>query len=170
MKPAEDSCSRFLYKTLIQDSAPQLQPPNWTRSRIRRQHLITLGIPVNLDEVNPHANGKAMPAINIITRPSSAPPRPRSQIGQRGASGQATPSRPGTPATGGAPNRGNIYAPSTIQSLGPKPEIDQLKVEGVLALDPGSYGHFQEPRSPDSRSQTHSRCCHCQSSKPILRH
>lgn len=95
---------------------------------------------MNLDEVNPHANGKAMPAINITTRPSSAPPRPRSQIDYRGANGLATPSRPGTPATGGGFNRGNMYAPSTIKSLGPKPEMDKQKVEEVLGLDPGSYG------------------------------
>ncbi|KAJ7498712.1 hypothetical protein FB451DRAFT_1384504 [Mycena latifolia] len=61
--------SRELYTMLFQ-SPPPTKPPNWTRSRIRRQHLISLGIPVNLDEVlPPQANGKSMPPLQVTTRP-----------------------------------------------------------------------------------------------------
>jgi hypothetical protein len=28
-----------------------LKPLDWTRSRVRREHLISMGVPVNLDEV-----------------------------------------------------------------------------------------------------------------------
>lgn len=41
--------SRNLYKSLT--SVPPLARLDWTRSRVRREHLITLGVPVNLDEV-----------------------------------------------------------------------------------------------------------------------
>jgi hypothetical protein len=45
-----------MYKNLLQ-TPPPTKPPNWTRSRIRQQHLIALGVPVNLDEMLPRANG-----------------------------------------------------------------------------------------------------------------
>jgi len=41
--------SRKLLTTL--STVPPLKPLDWRRSRIRREHLISMGIPVNLDEV-----------------------------------------------------------------------------------------------------------------------
>ena len=32
-------------------SLPPLRPLDWKRSKIRREHLIALGVPVNLDDV-----------------------------------------------------------------------------------------------------------------------
>jgi len=93
---------------------PPLKPPNWTRSRIRRQHLIALGIPVNLDEVLPRTNGKPLPPLQITTRPPSAPP-----------------SRAGTPRSG-TPH-GRHLAP-----FGPKPELDKRKISEVLGLNFGT--------------------------------
>ncbi|KAJ7590793.1 hypothetical protein C8J56DRAFT_824592 [Mycena floridula] len=106
--------SRNLYKMLIQ-SPPPTKPPNWTRSRIRRQHLISLGIPVNLDEVLPHANGKPLPPLNIITRPSSAPPGPRQSQSN---------SRAGSPH----PN-------SRGPQFGPKPELNIARINELLELE-----------------------------------
>ncbi|KAJ7178935.1 hypothetical protein C8R46DRAFT_1071939, partial [Mycena filopes] len=111
--------SRELYTMLFQ-SPPPTKPPNWTRSRIRRQHLIALGIPVNLDEVlPPQANGKSMPAIQVTTRPMSAPPGPHNHP----VAGSPTP-RAGTPQPGGR-----------AEQFGPKPEIDNAKINQLLALD-----------------------------------
>lgn len=42
--------SRQAYAQLI--TAPMLKPLDWTRSRVRRDHLISMGVPVNLDEVS----------------------------------------------------------------------------------------------------------------------
>ena len=39
---------------------PPLQPPDWVRSRIRRLFLISLGVPVNLDEILPAAGQKKL--------------------------------------------------------------------------------------------------------------
>jgi hypothetical protein len=124
--------SRALYKTLFEEATPSLRAPNWTRSRIRRNHLITLGIPVNLDEVNPQANGRALPALTIVTRPSSAPPRPGSRQGTR--SGMV--SRSETPVQSVASARW-ATAKGVIQNLGPKPELDQEKIDSLLTLDSG---------------------------------
>ncbi|KAJ7904737.1 hypothetical protein B0H14DRAFT_3079529 [Mycena olivaceomarginata] len=111
--------SRELYTMLVQ-SAPPTKPPNWTRSRIRRQHLIALGIPVNLDEVlPPQANGKPMPALQVTTRPMSAPPGPRNH-----PSAGSTPVRSGTPQPGGR-----------AEQFGQKPAIDNAKIAELLALD-----------------------------------
>ncbi|KAJ7240354.1 hypothetical protein B0H12DRAFT_1024722 [Mycena haematopus] len=112
--------SRELYTMLVQ-LPPPTKPPNWTRSRIRRQHLIALGIPVNLDEVlPPQANGKPMPPLQVTTRPMSAPPGPHNHP----APGGSAPTRSGTPQPGGR-----------AEQFGPKPEIDNAKIAELLALD-----------------------------------
>jgi hypothetical protein len=38
---------------LISSRDAYAQPLDWTRSRVRREHLISMGVPVNLDEVCP---------------------------------------------------------------------------------------------------------------------
>jgi len=117
--------SRTLYQTLFSASSPPVPPPNWTRSRIRRQHLITLGIPINLDEVLPHAGGKPLPALQITTRPMSAPPgaRPSPRAnGRASTSASRTASRTASPASRGIADR---------LGLGPKPQLDEAKI-GLL--------------------------------------
>ncbi|KAF2139910.1 uncharacterized protein K452DRAFT_335843 [Aplosporella prunicola CBS 121167] len=46
---------------------PPLQPPNWVRSRIRRLFLVSLGVPVDLDEILPASKQKklVLPSISI---------------------------------------------------------------------------------------------------------
>ncbi|RDX53939.1 hypothetical protein OH76DRAFT_1399109 [Lentinus brumalis] len=122
--------SRQLYNALLPPTPPSFQPVNWTRSRIRRQHLIHLGIPINLDEVLPRTNG-ALPTLEIHTRPMSAPPGPRGGISKlqtavlnnsRGGS------HPASPATSSGPS-----AAAQLR-LGPRPELDEAKVEELLNL------------------------------------
>ncbi|KAI0638333.1 hypothetical protein C8Q77DRAFT_1090611 [Trametes polyzona] len=124
--------SRQLYNALLPPTPPSFQPVNWVRSRIRRQHLISLGIPVNLDEVLPRTNG-ALPMLEITTRPMSAPPGPRGGVSklQTAAalnSARSGASQPGSPATKHA-----SLASSQLR-LGPRPEIDEAKMEELLNL------------------------------------
>lgn len=115
--------SREMYKMLLQ-TPPPIKPPNWTRSRIRRQHLIALGIPVNLDEVLPRANGKPLPPLEIHTRPMSAPPGSRNP--HPNLPGQSNHnSRAGTPQ----PGQQGIFA-----QFGPKPELDAGRINKLLQL------------------------------------
>jgi hypothetical protein len=119
--------SRALFAAL---TAPPgaLAPPNWTRSRTRRQQLISLGVPVNLDEVLPRVPARQMPQINISTRPMSAPPGAR--IG--GSRAASTPhSRAGTPRSG-TPARS-----AAREGLGAAPSLDKAKVNELLELNPG---------------------------------
>ncbi|GAA5957374.1 hypothetical protein JCM3765_000439 [Sporobolomyces pararoseus] len=69
--------SRNLLSNL--SSLPPLRPLDWKRSKIRREHLISMGIPVNLDDAN---DSKPVSSLSIssprlsgsLARPSSAPP------------------------------------------------------------------------------------------------
>lgn len=139
--------SRSLYHALYQTTPPNTQPPNWIRSRIRRRHLVSLGIPVNLDEVLPQVNGRPLPALNITTRPLSAPPGPRAfnrvTSPPPASSGASRPgSRPGSrpPSRSGTPKPSPLARASTFAQLGlgPEPELDERAVNEMLALTPGT--------------------------------
>lgn len=123
-----------------------MRPPNWTRSRIRRQHLISLGIPINLDEVLPaQPASKAMPLMQISTgaaaRPMSAPPGPRNghaAVGRARESQSRVHTPRGSPERGPAPSRTPRVTASSSLHLGPRPELDRGRVQTALALDPGT--------------------------------
>lgn len=124
---------------MLMDSPPLMELINWTRSRIRQQHLIALGLPVNLDEIHPHANGRSLPPLQISMRPMSAPPGPRN-----GPLHSAPPSRnisrAGTPVAGITQSSARS-GPSTVSQLGlgPKPQLNEKKVEELLKLDIGGF-------------------------------
>ncbi|KIW89031.1 uncharacterized protein Z519_10516 [Cladophialophora bantiana CBS 173.52] len=61
--------SRSLWKQLI--TPPPLQPPNWTQSRIRRLFLVSLGVPVDLDEILPPSKQKKLVLPDINLEPSA---------------------------------------------------------------------------------------------------
>ena len=60
--------SRSLWKQLV--TPPPLQPPNWTQSRIRRLFLVSLGVPVDLDEILPPSKQKKLILPDINLEPS----------------------------------------------------------------------------------------------------
>lgn len=57
--------SLSLWSQLV--APPPLQPPNWVRSRIRRLFLVSLGVPVDLDEILPASKQKKLilPSTNL---------------------------------------------------------------------------------------------------------
>lgn len=113
---------------------------NWTRSRIRRQHLIELGIPVNLDEVLPRAVTK-LPTLEIHTRPISAPPLPRSATVTPRPTVSVAASQAGTPRSG-TPQPGvrNTALAMAQLRLGPRPVIDEEAITSLIELDTGTSG------------------------------
>lgn len=91
--------SLSLWQQLV--SPPPMQPPNWTRSRIRRLFLVSLGVPVDLDEILPPSKQKrlVLPNINLPSsspRPSTALDRLREQNGDN-ASTTSLDSKTGAP-------------------------------------------------------------------------
>ncbi|OAX82665.1 hypothetical protein ACJ72_02978 [Emergomyces africanus] len=72
IEPFPDSSAIFiterslsLWSQLV--TPPPLQPANWTKSRIRRVFLVSLGVPVDLDEILPASKQKklVLPSINL---------------------------------------------------------------------------------------------------------
>lgn len=63
--------SLSLWSQLV--APPPLQPPNWVRSRIRRLFLVSLGVPVDLDEILPASKQKKLilPSIHLRNRSQS---------------------------------------------------------------------------------------------------
>lgn len=63
--------SLSLWNQLV--APPPLQPPNWKISRIRRLFLVSLGVPVDLDEILPAETKQkklVLPSINTLRRSS----------------------------------------------------------------------------------------------------
>jgi len=73
--------SHSLWAQLV--APPPLQPPDWVRSRIRRLFLVSLGVPVDLDEILPASKQKKLilPSIHI---PGERSPRPSADGGRLG--------------------------------------------------------------------------------------
>lgn len=69
--------SASLWAQLV--APPPLQPPNWIRSRIRRLFLVSLGVPVDLDEILPASKQKklVLPSVHLTDSPRSSSQTPR---------------------------------------------------------------------------------------------
>ncbi|KAI9848310.1 MAG: hypothetical protein M1837_000574 [Sclerophora amabilis] len=65
--------SLSLWSQLV--ATPPLQPPNWVRSRIRRLFLVSLGVPVDLDEILPASKQKklVLPSIHLSSEGARSP-------------------------------------------------------------------------------------------------
>ncbi|KAI7172909.1 hypothetical protein KC324_g10616 [Hortaea werneckii] len=114
-----------------------MQPPNWTRSRIRRLFLVSLGVPVDLDEILPPSKQKrlVLPNINLPSgtpRASTALDRLKDQAGinssttsidSKGATKPPKPKRTGTGLKAPAPppdfdtNAAALLCSTTEQAL-----------------------------------------------------
>ena len=66
--------SLSLWSQLV--APPPLQPPNWVRSRIRRLFLVSLGVPVDLDEILPASKQKKLILPSTHMRNDSPSPSP----------------------------------------------------------------------------------------------
>ena len=76
--------SHSLWSQLV--APPPLQPPDWLRSRIRRLFLVSLGVPVDLDEILPASKQKklVLPSINFEVDQSSSGKGERSSSASNG--------------------------------------------------------------------------------------
>ncbi|KAK5744202.1 hypothetical protein LTR17_002232 [Elasticomyces elasticus] len=89
--------SLALWQQLV--SPPPMQPPNWTRSRIRRLFLVSLGVPVDLDEILPPSKQKrlVLPNINLLSSPRPSTAVDRLRDGEGNDSTTSLDSRTGAP-------------------------------------------------------------------------
>ncbi|UNI14495.1 hypothetical protein JDV02_001118 [Purpureocillium takamizusanense] len=84
--------SASLWSQLV--APPPLAPPDWIRSRTRRLFLVSLGVPVDLDEILPASKQKklVLPSLNIsATSPrTSSDSRSASRLRQGDGNGSST--------------------------------------------------------------------------------
>lgn len=73
--------SASLWSQLV--APPPLQPPNWVRSRIRRLFLVSLGVPVDLDEILPASKQRKLILPSTHLRSGSQSPPKGSRAGSR---------------------------------------------------------------------------------------
>ena len=64
--------SASLWSQLV--APPPLAPPDWIRSRIRRLFLVSLGVPVDLDEILPASKQKklVLPSLHAVASPRTS--------------------------------------------------------------------------------------------------
>ncbi|KAJ6081780.1 hypothetical protein N7499_006654 [Penicillium canescens] len=90
--------SLSLWSQLV--APPPLQPQNWVKSRIRRLFLVSLGVPVDLDEILPASKQKKLilPSIDLegsgakspTSRPTSQPEKEGDGTADNAEKGQAS--------------------------------------------------------------------------------
>ncbi|WVQ72239.1 hypothetical protein IAR50_001788 [Cryptococcus sp. DSM 104548] len=139
--------SRDAYAQLT--TPPLTKPLDWTRSRVRRDHLISLGVPVNLDEVDSHRLS-SLPPLRITTSFGTSTsggrggrPQPRraetydSYSKSTDGDGRYTAEQKGKGRDQGpfsaAP--GDSAAGSGKYGIGLRPEMDTPKAEELCGLE-----------------------------------
>lgn len=113
-----------------------MRPVDWKRSRTRREHLIALGVPVNLDEVRrcsprlvriwfEHDAQLAAPDARLLPPLVTSVPR------------RASPSSAPTQSTGATSrpaSRQSVTVARPMARTPPPPPIDRAKAKELLAL------------------------------------
>lgn len=151
--------SRSLWKQLI--TPPPLQPPNWTQSRIRRLFLISLGVPVYLNEILPPSKQKKLilPDITLPSRNSTPTDeqdsvRPENdsiaklksvRTNDSTTSVDSTQSAPGA----GSSKRGRERPKSTKPGPPPAPALDLNAVKRICATTDEKLQGFTDEELQD---------------------
>lgn len=133
--------SASLWSQLV--APPPLQPPDWIRSRIRRLFLVSLGVPVDLDEILPASKQKKLVLPSLSVRRDS----PRTSTDSRGnvngnsgagagAGGVARLKQTGTNASNSSvDSQGRPTASSSRKRKGPPPvpDLDLVAAQQLCA-------------------------------------
>ncbi|KAH8884495.1 hypothetical protein GQ53DRAFT_879948 [Thozetella sp. PMI_491] len=118
------SRSASLWSQLV--APPPLQPPDWIRSRIRRLFLVSLGVPVDLDEILPASKQKklVLPSLHRVSSNGSLRTSTDSRSISRLKSGEANASNTSLDSQGKpkAEGSGTGTRSSSKKRKGPPPE------------------------------------------------
>lgn len=134
--------SLSLWSQLV--TPPPLQPPDWVRSRIRRLFLVSLGVPVDLDEILPASKQKKLilPSINI---PGDKSPRPSADGRALGRVKQEDASSASLDSSASKPERRRKGPP-------PPPQLDLSSTSMLCSTTDAALQNFT-----DDELQTHVR-------------
>ncbi|OAG05902.1 uncharacterized protein CC84DRAFT_1119428 [Paraphaeosphaeria sporulosa] len=127
--------SESLWSQLV--APPPLQPPDWVRSRIRRLFLVSLGVPVDLDEILPASKQKklVLPSIHI---PGEKSPRP-SADSRNGALGRVKKENASsTSVDSSASKSGKRKGPP------PPPQLDISSTTMLCSTTDAALGNFTD--------------------------
>jgi hypothetical protein len=134
--------SESLWSQLV--APPPLQPPDWVRSRIRRLFLVSLGVPVDLDEILPASKQKklVLPSIHI---PGEKSPRP-STDGRNGALGRVRKENTSSTSVDSSASKSERKR----RGPPPPPQLDISSTTQLCATTDAALGNFT-----DEELQTH---------------
>ncbi|PYH90521.1 hypothetical protein BO71DRAFT_422238 [Aspergillus ellipticus CBS 707.79] len=137
--------SLSLWSQLV--APPPLQPQNWVKSRIRRLFLVSLGVPVDLDEILPASKQKKLilPSVNLdlpsTLSPTTATAHSRSQslAAKRDSTQSGAPGSPGPQQTTAAAKRN-----SRRREPSPPPDLDLPSVHRLCTTTDAALGGFTD--------------------------
>lgn len=143
VEPIPDSAAIFsterslsLWSQLV--APPPLQPQNWVKSRIRRLFLVSLGVPVDLDEILPASKQKklVLPSIDLEGTGAKSPgARSGSQVRKEEGNDNNT-------EKGQAPSRQKA---TPRRGAPPAPEIDLSAVRRLCATTDAALNGLTDP-------------------------
>lgn len=125
--------SASLWSQLV--APPPLQPPDWIRSRIRRLFLVSLGVPVDLDEILPASKQKKLVLPSVHSPRTSTDSR---RSGSKAPSRLKSPSqgqegRGSSPSDSGGGTGGGGGTRAGTKRKAPPPEFDLVAAKQLCA-------------------------------------
>ncbi|KAJ5774315.1 hypothetical protein N7457_009211 [Penicillium paradoxum] len=136
IEPIPDSAAIFstdrslsLWSQLV--APPPLQPQNWVKSRIRRLFLVSLGVPVDLDEILPASKQKKLVLPSIALEGSGAKSPGARSGSQAPKEGDDTTDKDQAPSRQKATSR---------RGAPPAPEMDLSAVRRLCATTDAALG------------------------------
>lgn len=116
-----------------------MQPPNWTRSRIRRLFLVSLGVPVDLDEILPPSKQKRLilPSIGLDGTPRPSTTISRLQDAEGNASTTSLDSKTGK----ARPSKRTV---AERRGPPPAPEFDAITASQLAATTVEALMGFED--------------------------
>ncbi|KAJ5748526.1 uncharacterized protein N7511_010222 [Penicillium nucicola] len=146
IEPIPDSAAIFsterslsLWSQLV--APPPLQPQNWVKSRIRRLFLVSLGVPVDLDEILPASKQKKLILPSIDLEGSGAKSPAARSSSQPRKEGDGTPD---SAEKGQAPSRQKPTS-SSRRGAPPPPEMDLSAVRRLCATTDAALSGLTDP-------------------------
>ncbi|KAJ5094168.1 hypothetical protein N7456_010029 [Penicillium angulare] len=146
IEPIPDSAAIFsterslsLWSQLV--APPPLQPQNWVKSRIRRLFLVSLGVPVDLDEILPASKQKKLilPSIDLESGTNTPAARSRSEARKEGDVAGAD-QESGTAPSGQGQGQGQVPRSKNRRGAPPVPMLDLPSVRRLCATTDAALG------------------------------
>lgn len=125
--------SASLWSQLV--APPPLQPPDWIRSRIRRAFLVSLGVPVDLDEILPASKQKKLVLPSVGTPRGSFESRSMARLKNSETNASST----------SVDSQGKPTESSNRRTKGPvEPKLDIVRARQLCATTKAALGNMNE--------------------------